>query len=585
MGYGSASDYLPSELAKAIDEGNFPKINEYFEWRKYDLGIDYAVRTKNPSFIADFIKTVRDVKRSTIAALLKSGTKEVAEEVLGKIDSDNNDLVYATMSQPDLPCLHEKFFNLLDLIDDPEDQERAVKEGIANQFKEYVLNPFKQGRDCIRPLIDALGRRAFLSKNLQDVAIQETFVRGAWDRLQKWVEEFYSHPAIRPDIYATGLRVSWRGDTSHPFFKWLLSHANKPDLEAVRNTFGYEHRDYTEFREAIEDAMLKADTRPQRIRPLTLAEQQRQQPAPTIPAPKPKPVPKEQPMPRRSPAPPEEEPFRPIVPPPGPFAKFEEPSLVSAPLPKKVPAKEKVALLTDSVSDDDTQNNPKLKYQELFPPSHLPKSPGAEIFRVVDGAIRTFERPYYYWLLSSLQKLEIDTRDDSTVSGNTLLILTKVASRLDAVRHTDEVAISAEVNTKIDRYVYMHKPRESGMSKERYSEALKVWKEKYGDKLRGYEKLRTKLRDAGVSGEQLKILLYELAFFLKLISFEAALGALRKHKQESGYTKILVNTLGDSLLDGGKQLGQFYEQFESSIETIGYSLKDLKMLQGVSVTR
>ena len=61
---------------------------------------------------------------------------------------------------------------------------------------------------------------------------------------------------------------------------------------------------------------------------------------------------------------------------------------------------------------DDTQNNPKLKYEELFPPSsHLPSSSGVEIFHVVDGAIKAFERPYYYWLLSSLQKLDIVPED------------------------------------------------------------------------------------------------------------------------------------------------------------------------------
>ena len=86
----------------------------------------------------------------------------------------------------------------------------------------------------------------------------------------------------------------------------------------------------------------------------------------------------------------------------------------------------------------------------------------------------------------------------------------------------------------------------------------------------------------GFSGEQLKILVYELAFFLNLISFETAFEVLRKHREEGRYTKVLVNTLGDSLLDGGKQLGQFYEQFETAIGTIGYSPKDLQMFEGAA---
>ena len=219
--------------------------------------------------------------------------------------------------------------------------------------------------------------------------------------------------------------------------------------------------------------------------------------------------------------------------------------------------------------DDDTQNNPKLKYEALFPPSsHLPSSSGVEIFHVVDGAIKAFERPYYYWLLSSLQKLEIapETVGLPEVSPlSTLWILTRITSRLDAVRRADEVALFAEMDTKIDKHANLHKPQESGMSTEQYSEALEAWTRKYSDKYRRYEDLRSILRRAGFSGEQLKILLYELAFFLNLISFETAFEALRKHREESRYTKVLVNTLGDSLLDGGQQLGQFYEQFETAI--------------------
>ena len=123
---------------------------------------------------------------------------------------------------------------------------------------------------------------------------------------------------------------------------------------------------------------------------------------------------------------------------------------------------------------------------------------------------------------------------------------------MDAVRRADEVALFAEVDTKIDKHANLHKPQESEMSKEQYSEALDAWTSKYSDKYRRYEDLRGRLRKEGFSGEQLKILLYELAFFLNLISFETAFEALRKHREEGRYTKVLVNTLGDSLLDGGE---------------------------------
>ena len=77
-------------------------------------------------------------------------------------------------------------------------------------------------------------------------------------------------------------------------------------------------------------------------------------------------------------------------------------------------------------------------------------------------------------------------------------------------------------------------------------------------------------------------MLYELAFFLNLLSFETAFEALQKHKQQSENPRILVNTLGDSLLDGGKQLEQFYKQFEEAFGAIGYFPKDLKLFQGAS---
>ena len=137
------------------------------------------------------------------------------------------------------------------------------------------------------------------------------------------------------------------------------------------------------------------------------------------------------------------------------------------------------------------------------------------------------------------------------------------------------------MDTEIDKHANLHKPQESGMSPEQYSEAVDAWTSKYSDKHRRYEDLRGLLHRQSFSSEQLKILVYELAFFLNLISFETAFEVLRKHREEGSYTKVLVNTLGDSLLDGGKQLGQFYEQFETAIETIGYSPKDLKMFEGV----
>ena len=218
---------------------------------------------------------------------------------------------------------------------------------------------------------------------------------------------------------------------------------------------------------------------------------------------------------------------------------------------------------------------------------HLPGSSDVKIFHVVDGAIQASERPYYYWLLSPLPELKIapETVGSSEVRPfSTLWTLKMIKPRLDAVSHADEVALIAEVDTKIDRHVNLHKPQESGMSTEQYSEASKVWASKYGDKRRKYEDLCTKLFRTDASSEQLKILVYELAFFLKLISFETAFKVLRKHRQDGRYTGVLVNTLGDSLLDGGEQLDKFDEQLETTFETIGYSPEDLQTFEGVAAS-
>ena len=37
------------------------------------------------------------------------------------------------------------------------------------------------------------------------------------------------------------------------------------------------------------------------------------------------------------------------------------------------------------------------------------------------------------------------------------------------------MALFAELDAKIDKHANLHKPQESGMSTEQYSEALKVW--------------------------------------------------------------------------------------------------------------
>ena len=78
----------------------------------------------------------------------------------------------------------------------------------------------------------------------------------------------------------------------------------------------------------------------------------------------------------------------------------------------------------------------------------------------------------------------------------------------------------------------------------------------------------------------MRILLHELAYFLNLLPFEITFQALRMHRQREKYSKTLTNILGDSLLDGGTRLNEFYEEFETSFGSIGYSPEDLLKFEG-----
>ena len=67
---------------------------------------------------------------------------------------------------------HENFFKAIDKINDPENQEEAVKWGVINLFN-------AKKHDSVIPLINALEKRQFNGRNLKDVAIQRAFDEGA----------------------------------------------------------------------------------------------------------------------------------------------------------------------------------------------------------------------------------------------------------------------------------------------------------------------------------------------------------------------------------------------------------------------
>ena len=138
-----------------------------------------------------------------------------------------------------------------------------------------------------------------------------------------------------------------------------------------------------------------------------------------------------------------------------------------------------------------------------------------------------------------------------------------------------------ETLIKIYKYMLQTLLQVSDTTRDQYVAVLSAWAEKYKGKLDTFSRLAVPLK-GNFSGDELRVLLHELAYFLNLISFESSFEALRKHKQEGDYSRILTNILGDSLLDGGKRLEEFYKQYDTAIGTIGYLPKDLQAFEGLS---
>ena len=146
-------------------ERNFEWLKE--NWRSWKERKDLLddVIAKGADVTVRFIQNVEDAKRRVLAALFDKGEKGMIDDVLGRIEYDDDDLCNLTDYRPELAGSPEKFFRVLDKIKDPEMQEMAVRVGVSNLFK--------AGRhDLVVPLVNALGKRTFKSERLKEEAIQ-----------------------------------------------------------------------------------------------------------------------------------------------------------------------------------------------------------------------------------------------------------------------------------------------------------------------------------------------------------------------------------------------------------------------------
>ena len=165
--------------------------------------------------------------------------------VLGGIKYGDKDLIYLTNHRPELAGSPEKFFRVLDKIEDPGNQETAVNWGVGKLFKVGK-------HDLVVPLVNALGKRTFKSDLLKEEAIHVAFWKGVKGGNQDIVEEYYEHPAVTSDEYAVGLNASWKHGEPNQVFPLLLKQADQGDLDMVKKKFACNL--YPTFHQAIGEA-------------------------------------------------------------------------------------------------------------------------------------------------------------------------------------------------------------------------------------------------------------------------------------------------------------------------------------------
>ena len=128
-----ASESVAPDVIEALGEPKFESIKR--DWEKWsdrkDL-FDYVV-TKSVKFIAGFIDQVKDAKGPTLAALFFK-RPDIVDDVLNKIDYNDDDLKFLTNHRPELAESHEGFFKAIDTIRNPKNQERAFECGVTNML-------------------------------------------------------------------------------------------------------------------------------------------------------------------------------------------------------------------------------------------------------------------------------------------------------------------------------------------------------------------------------------------------------------------------------------------------------------------
>ena len=89
-------------------------------WRDRKDLLDDVI-AKGADFAVKLIQNVGGAKRRVLAALFDKG-EGMIDGVLGRIEYDDEDLRYLTYYRPELAGSPEKFFRVLDKIEEPENK-------------------------------------------------------------------------------------------------------------------------------------------------------------------------------------------------------------------------------------------------------------------------------------------------------------------------------------------------------------------------------------------------------------------------------------------------------------------------------
>ena len=243
------TDALGNEFRKAVDEKNtgWLEINRW-DWEQRKDLFDYVIE-KSVDVTVWFIQNVGRRERQCVLAALFDKGEGMIDDVLGKVEYNDFDLYDLTEYRPELAGSPEKFFKILDRIEDPRSQGSAVHWGVNNLLR--------VGRhDLVAPLVDALGKRTFKIDRLKEVAIQQAFYKGTKWGNQDIVAAHYEHPAITSEKYALGLYWSWNKGKPSQVFQFLLDHADQDILELAKKKYTNNCND--QLRQIIDNAIVTA---------------------------------------------------------------------------------------------------------------------------------------------------------------------------------------------------------------------------------------------------------------------------------------------------------------------------------------